>query len=227
MIILGKASLTEFCGLRAEGMVAGYSATNGQTQSPYIEGGRKANDGIAGHTGTGGSSSGSAVAVAAGLAPLSVGTETVGSIVLPANRAALYALRLTPASVDVEGVFQLARRWDTMGPMAKTPRDLAPLIEAMITPEAQKKLPKGGLSGAMTGKWDDLRLGFVDFDKWLPLGQFDASTKDEVDQMVGLVSSSSRKLTESRGKNITKRWRGCRGLGSWYPIQSRSPSEVE
>jgi amidase len=227
MIILGKATLSEFCGMRAEGMVAGYSATTGQTQSPYIQGGRKPNDGIAGHTGSGGSSSGSAVAVAAGFAPLSIGTDTVGSIVLPANRAALYALRLTTASIDVDGVFQLARGWDTMGPMAKTPRDLAPLIETMITPEAQKRLPKGGLSGVMTGKWDDSRLGFVNFDKWLPLAKFGASTTDEVDQMVRLVLFSSRKLTESRGKNITKQWRSSKALVSRCLIQSRSPSEME
>ncbi|KAF2682905.1 hypothetical protein K458DRAFT_453191 [Lentithecium fluviatile CBS 122367] len=52
----------------------------------------------------GGSSTGSAMGVAAGFSPLSLGTETSGSLTSPASRAALYALKLTPGSVSIKGV---------------------------------------------------------------------------------------------------------------------------
>ena len=80
LIILGKASMTEFCGLKATCMTAGWSARNGLTQSAYITGGFREDDLFKGRSGPGGSSSGSAVGVSAGFAPLSIGTETSGSI---------------------------------------------------------------------------------------------------------------------------------------------------
>ena len=63
MIILGKAGMSEYCG--SHDLPAGYSASNGQVQSPYIYGGRREDDGIAGTTSPGGSSAGSGAGVAA------------------------------------------------------------------------------------------------------------------------------------------------------------------
>ena len=103
LIILGTANLTEFCGLKYAGMAAGWSPMGGQTQSPYIFGGLETGEKLIGHSSAGGSSSGAAAAVAAGFAPLSVGTECCGSLVTPANRAGLYALKCGLDQVDMEG----------------------------------------------------------------------------------------------------------------------------
>ena len=181
--MLGKASLTEFCGSRAEGIVAGYSAANGQTQSPYIRGGRRPDDGIAGHTSAGGSSSGSGAGVAAGFAPVSVATETAGSLVLPANRAALYGLRMTQSSVSTDGVYTLARGWDTLGAMAKGAQDVADLVAVLVREEVREQMVGDGFNKEMGMGMKGLRLGCVDFEKWKPLDGR-ASSEEEMAQMV-------------------------------------------
>lgn len=83
MILLGKAKLTEFCGLKTKRLTPGWSPVGGQTQSLYIFGGLEDGEKHIGHSSAGGSSSGSAVGVAVGFAPLSVGTEAVGLIRRP------------------------------------------------------------------------------------------------------------------------------------------------
>ncbi|KAB8279596.1 amidase signature domain-containing protein [Aspergillus minisclerotigenes] len=94
LIILVKANMTEFAGLKMTMMMAGWSAHGGQTLSPYV-GKIEDNEKILGHSAPGSSSTGSAVAVAAGFSPLAMATETIGFIVTPSTRAALYALKPT------------------------------------------------------------------------------------------------------------------------------------
>lgn len=65
----------------------------------------------------GGSSSGPAVAVAAGFTPLAMGTETIGSIVTPSVRAALYALKPTHGLQEVAGMYRMTDFFDVPGPM--------------------------------------------------------------------------------------------------------------
>ncbi|KAI0806447.1 amidase signature domain-containing protein [Xylaria sp. FL0064] len=84
--------LKEYAGMKTEEMMPGWSAYGGQTISPYV-GPIKRNEKILGHSAPGGSSSDPAVAVAAGFSPLALGTETIGSIVTPSVRAALYCYR--------------------------------------------------------------------------------------------------------------------------------------
>ena len=109
----------------------------------------------------GGSSSGSAVGVSAGFAPLSLGTETGGSLNYPASKAGLYAMRPTHGFVSSKGVFRISRSFDAIGSMAKTPYDLSLLTESILTPEARAKLPENGYQDAMTGNWDGLRIGIL------------------------------------------------------------------
>ncbi|KAI7113586.1 hypothetical protein KC337_g18121 [Hortaea werneckii] len=66
MILIGKANMTEFCGLKTPDHTTGWSPTGGQTQSPYVFGGLEEGEKVIGHSSPGGSSSGSASAVAAG-----------------------------------------------------------------------------------------------------------------------------------------------------------------
>ena len=76
----------------------------------------------------GGSSGGSAAALAAGLAPLALGTDTGGSIRVPSAFCRTYGLKPTLGRVSLDGVWPLARTLDHAGPMARTPEDLALLL---------------------------------------------------------------------------------------------------
>jgi amidase len=112
---------------------------------------------------SGGSSAGSGVGVSAGFIPFSIGTETGGSLVYPASKAGLYAMRPSLGSVSAKGCFRISRSFDGVGAMAKTPGDLGPLIEAILTIEAKGKVPDGGFGAVMKGGsgWEGMRVGFV------------------------------------------------------------------
>ena len=80
----------------------------------------------------GGSSSGSAAAVAAGLAPIALGTDTAGSVRLPSALCGLTGLKPTFGLVSRHGVTLLSWTLDTVGPMARTARDAAILLNAIV-----------------------------------------------------------------------------------------------
>jgi amidase len=101
--------------------------------------------------------------VAAGFSPLSLGTETSGSLTSPAGRAALYALKLTPGTVSMDGVWQVAASFDTAGGMAKSARDLA-LLSDMLLQQTNSSRPS--LVEAMQDSWNGISVGFVDMELW-------------------------------------------------------------
>ena len=101
--------------------------------------------------------------VAAGFSPLSVGTETSGSLTSPASRAALYALKLTPGAVRMEGVWQVSAAFDTAGGMAKSTRDLAMLSDLLLQ---QANPSRPSLVNAMQENWKGISVGFVDVELW-------------------------------------------------------------
>jgi amidase len=73
-------------------------------------------------------------------------------------------MRPSLGSVSAKGCFRISRSFDGVGAMAKTPGDLGPLIEAILTPEAKRKAPEGGFGAAMKGAsgWEGMRVGFVE-----------------------------------------------------------------
>jgi amidase len=103
------------------------------------------------------------VGVAAGFSPLSLGTETSGFLTTPGNRAALYAMKLTPASVSMEGVWQVAALFDTAGGTAESVRDLAVLSDVLLQ---QMDPARPSLVDAMREDWEGLSVGFVDIELW-------------------------------------------------------------
>jgi aspartyl-tRNA(Asn)/glutamyl-tRNA(Gln) amidotransferase subunit A len=83
----------------------------------------------------GGSSSGSGVAVAAGFAPWAIGTDTGGSVRLPASWCGLTGLKTTIGRVSTYGILPLAPTLDTPGPMARSVIDAALLYNVMQGPD--------------------------------------------------------------------------------------------
>jgi amidase len=119
-VILGKANMTEWANFMTTGMPAGYSSRGGQVKNPYGE-----------SLSPGGSSSGSAVAVAAGLCTVAVGTETSGSILSPASWNSVVGIKPTLGLISRSGIVPIAASQDTAGPFARTVVDAAILLGAM------------------------------------------------------------------------------------------------
>ncbi len=107
---------------------------------------------------TGGSSGGSAAAVAAGLAPLALGTDTGGSIRLPAALCGHVGFKPTLGLVSRRGVTPLAWTFDHVGPMTRTVEDAAHMLEIM----AGRKLKSPKLHGLRLGIPDDYFLDEAD-----------------------------------------------------------------
>ncbi len=122
MIVLGKANLSEWACFRSSPASSGWSAAGGQTLNPHAL-----------DRSPGGSSSGSGAAVAAGLTPLAVGTETNGSILCPASACGVLGLKPTVGLASRTGIVPISASQDTAGPMAKGVEDLALLLEVLAT----------------------------------------------------------------------------------------------
>ncbi len=120
LIILGSTNLSQWANMRSPFSTSGWSAVGGLTANPYRL------DRCAG-----GSSSGSGAALAAGLAPLAVGTETDGSITCPASLNGVAGIKPTVGTVPGEGIIPISRSQDSAGPMARTVRDVAALYEVL------------------------------------------------------------------------------------------------
>ncbi|KAL8948364.1 MAG: hypothetical protein Q9222_005448 [Ikaeria aurantiellina] len=158
VIILAKTNLSEFGGMKQNLMTGGWSAVGGQTQSSYVRGGVQPNCAFLGHSTPAGSSAGSAVGTAAGFAPVSIGTESDGSVVQPAARALLYGMKATLNTVDTFGIQPISPEFDSVGGMAKTVEDLAQIMGLL----------QGGrdYTPHLTSSFKGLRLGSVDPGSW-------------------------------------------------------------
>ncbi|HEV7871479.1 MAG TPA: amidase [Modestobacter sp.] len=119
-IVLGKANLSEWANFRGASATSGWSGVGGQTASPYVLDRNPC-----------GSSSGSAVGVAASLAQVAIGTETDGSIVCPAGQNGIVGLKPTLGLVSRDGIVPISAEQDTAGPMARHTVDAALLLQVL------------------------------------------------------------------------------------------------
>ncbi|MDP1632836.1 MAG: amidase [Caulobacter sp.] len=120
VVILGKANLSEWANIRSSDSLSGWSAVGGQARNPYDPARSPC-----------GSSAGSAVAVAAGLAAAAVGTETDGSVTCPAAVNGLVGLKPTVGLVSRTFIVPISASQDTAGPMTRTVRDTADMLTVM------------------------------------------------------------------------------------------------
>ncbi|WP_420022354.1 amidase [Brevundimonas subvibrioides] len=119
-VILGKTNLSEWANIRSSASVSGWSAVGGQTRNPHAL-----------DRNTCGSSSGSGAAVAAGLAPAAIGTETDGSIVCPAAINGIVGFKPTVGMVSRTHIVPISHSQDTAGPMTRTVEDAAIVLSVI------------------------------------------------------------------------------------------------
>ena len=156
-VILGKANLSEWANFRSSHPTSGWSTLGGQAANPHAL-----------DRNPSGSSSGSAAAVAAGLAAVTVGTETDGSIVCPASACGIVGLKPTLGLVSRGGIVPISAAQDTAGPMTRSVADAAALLSAMAGADPDDPataaaagqpgdytafLDPGALAGARIGVW--------------------------------------------------------------------------
>ncbi len=120
-ILLGKANLSEWANFRSTTSSSGWSGRGGQTRNPYVLDRTPC-----------GSSSGSAVAIAANLAAASLGSETDGSIICPATSNGLVGIKPTVGLTSRAGVIPIAHSQDTIGPFGRTVTDAALLLGTIV-----------------------------------------------------------------------------------------------
>jgi len=168
-VILGKTNLSEWANIRSTRSTSGWSARGGLTRNPYAL-----------DRNTSGSSSGTGAAIAAGLAPLGVGTETDGSIVSPSSICGLVGLKPTVGRMSRDGIIPIAHTQDTPGAMTRTVADAALLYAAMAgrddadaataaapaapLPSAAIDLPDDALRGTRLGVARSFFTGFDEVD---------------------------------------------------------------
>ncbi|WP_194289068.1 MULTISPECIES: amidase family protein [unclassified Nocardioides] len=121
-IILGKTNLTEFANYTTSGMPAGYSSLGGQVLNAYDLSQTPS-----------GSSAGSGVAASTALAAATVGSETSGSILSPANANSLVGVKPTVGLISRTGVIPISASQDTVGPMARSVYDAAAVLTGLTT----------------------------------------------------------------------------------------------
>ncbi|KAK4086097.1 hypothetical protein Purlil1_9626 [Purpureocillium lilacinum] len=120
-IILGKSNMSQWSNWRSRNFSNGWSSHGGQTLGAYYQ-----------NQDPEGSSSGSAVAVSVGLAAAAIGTETLGSVLAPANRNGIVGIKTTLGLTSRDLIIPISEHMDTVGPMARTVEDAAQVLQAIV-----------------------------------------------------------------------------------------------
>ena len=151
------------------------------------------------HRTPGGSSAGSGVSVAAGMVPCAIGTDTGGSVRLPAAWCGLVGLKATIGRISTHGVLPLASTLDTPGPMCRTVEDAALIYNAMQGPDPKDYHTKGvdfedplpqmrrGVAGLRLARMGDREREIVDAEV---LAAYDASLETLAGQGAEIVDVS-------------------------------------
>ena len=170
-IVIGTTNLSEWANIRSPRSTSGWSAVGGLTGNPWAL-----------DRSAGGSSSGSGAALAAGFAPLAVGTETDGSITCPCSLNGVAGIKPTVGSVPTEGVVPISRSQDSPGPMARTVEEVALLLEVLASTGGVLARVREGSDGIAVGVARTWRTGHP-------------TTDDLFDQTVGQLRRDGIRVT--------------------------------
>ena len=142
MLVLGKTNLSEWANFRSKRSSSGWSGRGRQCRNPHVLDRSPC-----------GSSSGSAAAVAAGLVPLAVGTETDGSIICPSSVSGVVGFKPSVGMISQAGIVPISRSQDSAGPHARHVRDAALLLGVLADRPADftAGLDPGALRGRRLG----------------------------------------------------------------------------
>jgi aspartyl-tRNA(Asn)/glutamyl-tRNA(Gln) amidotransferase subunit A len=179
----------------------------------------------------GGSSGGSAAALAAGLCYGSIGTDTGGSIRIPASLCGVVGLKPGLGRVSTEGAIPLSAKLDFVGPMARTVADVALLFEAIATPENNQRRPHAPSRSSPRGR--HLRIGipkhfFLDIVSPEIQQEFESSlvTLKKLGAKLKEISLPYLKETEHAGNQIA--WAEATHFhqqAGWYPLYAADYGE--
>ena len=187
-VIIGKTVTTELA-----------TYTPGKTRNPHH----------AAHT-PGGSSSGSAAAVAAGMVPVSIGTQTNGSVIRPAAFCGVYGFKPTHGLVPRHGILKLSRTLDTVGVFARTLADIALVAEQLIghderDPDSQPRTRPPLLRTMLEEPPFAPRLAFVKTPVW---ERAEASTVEAFAEVVEALGAQCEEVVLP--ESLREAWEGQR-----------------
>ncbi len=147
-VILGKTNLSQWANIRSTSSSSGWSALGGQVRNPHVLDRNPC-----------GSSSGSGAAIAASLAAGAVGTETNGSIICPSNVNGIVGFKPTVGVISQDFIIPISFSQDTAGPMTKTVRGAALMMNAMASGEVAEDYVAALDENSLAGK----RIGVARF----------------------------------------------------------------
>jgi aspartyl-tRNA(Asn)/glutamyl-tRNA(Gln) amidotransferase subunit A len=189
-ILLGKLNLHEFA-YGGSGIIGHFGPARNPWNTAYV---------------TGGSSSGSAVAVAAFLCYGAIGTDTAGSIRLPAACCGITGLKPSYGLVSTRGVIPLSSSLDHVGPMARTAADAALMLQAIAAYDPQdvgsQKFPPVYYPSAIEEATSALRLGAA-HDFWDGVDDEIASAVDAAVAALGKITAGVQQVELSTDTDRT------------------------
>jgi Asp-tRNA(Asn)/Glu-tRNA(Gln) amidotransferase A subunit family amidase len=167
-VIIGRTGLHEFA--------FGFTSENpwfGPVKNPWDT-----------DTSPGGSSGGSAVAVAAGITPIGIGTDTGGSVRVPAALCGVFGLKVTHGRIPLTGVYPLVASLDTVGPIAGSIDDLTLAYVAMAGSDAADgwSAVRDVQAPSPAGVERPFTIGVVR--QWLSAGPMTSQTRSAIDQFI-------------------------------------------
>ena len=189
-VLFGKATLSEWADMRSNNYSEGYSGRGGQCRSAYNL-----------TTNPGGSSSGSAVAVAANVIAFALGTETDGSVINPAERNSIVGFKPTVGLTSRAGVIPESEHQDSVGTFGRTVRDAVYAMDAIYgvdprdnyTSAQQGQTPSEGYVQFLSKKsaLKDATFGLP----WQSFWQYaDSEQQEQLLELINLIESAGAKI---------------------------------
>lgn len=147
------------------------------------------------HRTPGGSSSGSAAAVAAGTLPVALGTQTAGSIIRPASFCGIVGFKPTFGAIDRNGVFPISPTLDTVGLLSRNVADTAVVFNVVRTSSSRREAQRApGSDRRVEAAKGPTRIGFARPVEW---EQADPSTRSSIDALKLQLMDSDIEVVET------------------------------